>query len=62
MSQQTLTDTYFGETLSSRAVKSHQDALMRCVEKLKTAMPIIGLRSPKIDRPDNLIIATRLIG
>jgi unsaturated chondroitin disaccharide hydrolase len=34
-------------------VPSHQDALIRCVTKLKAVMPIIGLRNPKIGRADH---------
>ena len=44
--------TYFNETSAGRVVASYQDALMRCVQKLRTVMPIIGLRNPKIGRPD----------
>src|ERR1700732_3926176 len=41
------------ESSRSRALRSHQDALMRCAAKLKALMPIIGLRNPKIGRLDN---------
>jgi unsaturated chondroitin disaccharide hydrolase len=45
--------TYFNESTNSRAVQSHQEALIRCVGRLKAAMPIIGLRNPKIGLSDN---------
>src|SRR5258708_2399753 len=44
---------YCSESSRSRAMRSHQDALMRCAAKLKAVMPIIGLRNPKIGRLDN---------
>src|SRR6266481_7507029 len=44
---------YCSESSRSRAIRSHEDALMRCVARLKAVMPIIGLRNPKIGRADN---------
>jgi unsaturated chondroitin disaccharide hydrolase len=44
---------YCSESSHSLAMRSHQDALMRCAAKLKALMPIIGLRNPKIGRLDN---------
>lgn len=38
--------------LFSRTVPEHQQALDRCIDKLYATMRTIGLRSPKIGRPD----------
>jgi len=53
VSRHARTDLYFGDSSPSRAVKSHHDALMRCVAKLRAVTPVIGLRNPKIGRADN---------
>lgn len=37
----------------SRSRPEYQAALERCVDKLRTCMPIIGLRNPKIGREDH---------
>lgn len=44
---------YLDQSLPSRTVASHQNTLERCITKLKSGMPIIGLRNPKIGRADN---------
>ncbi len=40
------------QPIFSRLVPAHQQALERCIAKLHATLPIIGLRSPKIGRPD----------
>lgn len=40
------------EPLFSRIVPEHQAALERCVDRLRSAMRVIGLRNPKIGRAD----------
>jgi unsaturated chondroitin disaccharide hydrolase len=43
---------YYTARLSGRLVARHQQALMRCVDKMRDKMPIIGLRNPKMGRAD----------
>lgn len=48
--------TYFAATEPAsvtRAERRHQQALERCIDKLRATMPVIGLRNPKIGLPDN---------
>lgn len=40
------------EPLFSRVAPEHQQALERCIDKLRSSMRTIGLRNPKIGRPD----------
>jgi unsaturated chondroitin disaccharide hydrolase len=51
--RQMATDGYFTRMSSSRVVPTHQQALERCVAKLKATMPVVGLRNPKIGKSDN---------
>ena len=46
-------DTYFNQASSSRRVVPFEEALLRCVNRLKNTMPVIGLRNPKIGLFDN---------
>ncbi len=43
---------YFSRRVVSRPAPGHQAALERCLDRLRNAMPTIGLRNPKIGRPD----------
>ncbi|MBZ6079043.1 glycoside hydrolase family 88 protein [Microvirga puerhi] len=48
-------DSYFGvltEAGATRSTDRYQRALERCLERLRDVMPIVGLRNPKIGRPD----------
>jgi unsaturated chondroitin disaccharide hydrolase len=48
-------DSYFGGGIGAGAERSsdrYQQALERCVSKLRVVMPVVGLRNPKIGRPD----------
>lgn len=49
--------TYFSTVEAAAAARRdtrpHQEALERCVAKLRQTMPVIGLRNPKIGLPDN---------
>ncbi|MEF2071171.1 hypothetical protein [Consotaella aegiceratis] len=45
--------SYFARQTESRSVAHHQAALERCIARLRTALPIVGLRNPKIGRPDH---------
>ena len=49
--------TYFlsveaAATEAKRDTRRHQQALDRCVAKLRATMPVIGLRNPKVGLPD----------
>lgn len=43
---------YFARRIAARSSSGHHAALARCVERLRSAMPTIGLRNPKIGRPE----------
>src|SRR3954471_18575764 len=46
-------DNYFSDAgTASGARQRYQDALDRCVSRLRALMPVIGLRNPKIGLPD----------
>ncbi|MBF9232449.1 glycoside hydrolase family 88 protein [Microvirga alba] len=48
-------DSYFGGLTGTGATRStdrYQQALERCLDRLREVMPIVGLRNPKIGRPD----------
>lgn len=48
--------TYFAAAepaATTRNADRHQAALLRCVDRLRSAMPVIGLRNPKIGLPGN---------
>jgi unsaturated chondroitin disaccharide hydrolase len=45
--------TYFSKPSLARSIDLHQATLLRCVDRLKAMMPIIGLRNPKIGREGN---------
>ncbi|WP_171520033.1 glycoside hydrolase family 88 protein [Ensifer canadensis] len=50
------TSSYFAASVPAAAtshVDRHQAALVRSIEKLRTTMPIIGIRNPKIGLSDN---------
>ncbi len=42
----------FNYRVPARRVKVYEDALSRCVARLEQAMPVIGVRNPKIGRDD----------
>jgi unsaturated chondroitin disaccharide hydrolase len=48
----TLPSSYFQNVSSTRTVAHHQAALDRCIERLRTTLPVVGLRNPKIGNPD----------
>ncbi|MGQ9371175.1 glycoside hydrolase family 88 protein [Azospirillum sp. ST 5-10] len=48
-----LANPYFARCADSRSPAAHQAALERCVRRLRAAMPVIGLRNPKLGRPDH---------
>jgi unsaturated chondroitin disaccharide hydrolase len=47
-------DNYFADAAAEagRSRQRYQDALVRCVERHRTLMPVHGLRNPKIGLPD----------
>lgn len=46
-------NSYFRARSVGRSLDRHQQALERCVARLRAVMPIVGLRNPKLGRPDN---------
>lgn len=43
---------YYARRVPGRIIEGHQQALLRCIDKMRTKMPVIGLRNPKMGRAD----------
>lgn len=48
-----IANSYFALESGVRVNEGHHAALMRCVERLRQQIPVVGLRNPKIGNADN---------